>query len=131
VVGPLEPGGGAAEIGDEFADVRAHPEGEHLHAGRLEVRAKREAGVEVSVRLAVPGPPETTAALGLALGDHGERDRLAGGELAGGFVVGAVDLFDELQVKLASAVTPVGLHESGVEAGGTVDQAITAGAHGF
>jgi len=79
----------------------------------------------------VPDAAEAAAALGLALGDDGERGFFAGGELAGGLVVGAVDFGEELQGKIAGAVAAVGLHEGGAEAGGAGGETVAAGADGL
>ena len=94
IVGPFQAGLKRRGVGDEFAEVKAHPQRERRHAGRFDLRAKGEGDIKVAVGGTVPRATEAAAGFGLATGDDGKRLGPAGGELARGFVVGAIDFVE-------------------------------------
>jgi hypothetical protein len=62
----------------------------------------------------VPGPAKASTPAFLPAGDHREWRAAAGGELADGFVVGAVRLFEHEQRKAAGADLELRFDEAGV-----------------
>ncbi len=79
----------------------------------------------------MPDAAETAAAQRLPAGEHDKRRGPAGGELALGFVIGAVDLGQAEDVQLPGGRLQVGLHEQGVEAGRPPDDPVAAAAYGL
>ena len=131
VVGPFQARLDLAEIRDEFADVEPHPEGEVVHAGRLELRPEHERRVEIAGGGAVPIAAAAAPALGLGAGQDHQRHPAAGGQVALRFAVGAVDLVQADDLGRAGPAAEVGVDQGRMQQWRCFSQLVAAAADGL